>query len=169
MRYYKGDQTSQCHFLRFSYLLRYYRRLDKQNRTLDRLCRKQINSFPALRSIRLSSLLVFGSCSYMFFWFASVDRWISHATVVRIHVDFQSNTTFLSLCIAGDHIRPEFQVFLYAITAIGRFLSEITLTFHFFRFRVITIGHAFLNQLLTIIKQGIEMIGRMREPIIGHA
>lgn len=105
----------------------------------------------------------------MFFRFASVNRWITHAAVVRVHVDFQTNAALLSLCVASDHVRPEFQVLFDSIASIGRLLSLVTLPFHLFRFRVVAVGNAFLDRLSAVVHQDIEMIGRMRESIVRNA
>ena len=105
----------------------------------------------------------------MLFWFASVDRWISHATVVGVHVDFQTDATLLPLFVASDHVRPELQVLLGSILSIGRFLPLIPLSLHLFRFRVVAVGNAFLDQLLAVVHQDVEMIGRMRESIVRDA
>lgn len=59
-------------------------------------------------------LLVFGSRPHMRFIFASINRWIAHATVVSLHIDLGPNTATLADLGSFLHLFPQLQILLYA-------------------------------------------------------
>jgi len=110
--------------------------------------------------------LVLGASAGVWLGFTAVDGRVAHTAVQRLHVNLSANSTLGAELCPILHLVPPGQVFLHAVVSVSGFRLRFTFHLHSLGIRVVHVGLALLEQLLSIAEDGVEMIRRPGEVVV---